>query len=227
MHASAQQQGTIRIVLADQSKMECELLVAALNNHDGCLEVIHAGTHPQEFLEAVLRERPEIVLISANLAEDPTAGLSLLRSLKMRQIKTLPIVLLDKGSREVVVEAFRLGAKGVFYRNEGIERLRKCIEVVFRGQIWSSNDDLHFIVDALQAAVPVRPVDASGKDLLTARQKELVSMVMEGFTNREIAQNMNLTEHTVKNYLFRIFDKLGVSSRAELIIYSMNHQFTQ
>jgi DNA-binding NarL/FixJ family response regulator len=216
----------IRIVLGDQSKMECELLLGALHNHGGIFQVVHAGTYGQELVEIAARESPDIALISAKLAEGATSGLSALREMKTRQLKTARIMLLDKGSRELVVEAFRLGAHGIFYRDDSVEHLRKCIQVVLRGQIWASNDDFHYLVDALQTAVSVRPVDAAGEDLLTARQKELVSMVMEGLTNREIAQHMSIGEHTVKNYLFRIFDKLGVSSRAELIIYSMNNRMT-
>jgi DNA-binding NarL/FixJ family response regulator len=65
-------------------------------------------------------------------------------------------------------------------------------------------------------------VAENGNELLTERQKSIVVLVAEGLSNREIAQQLGLSEHTVKNYLIRIFDKLGVSSRAELIIYALH-----
>ena len=220
-NVSSEDQGKVRIVLADQSSMSCELLAAALN-HEGGLEVISTSTDVPSLVEHVEAYRPDIALISVSLGEGATSGLDGLRELRTKQFDTLTIMLLDRSSPEQVVEAFRLGAKGIFYRNQSVDQLRRCIRVVLEGQIWANNEDWHFVFDALRTAVPVRPVDAKGEDLLTERQKELVSFVMEGFTNREIARLMNLSEHTVKNYLFRIFDKLGVSSRAELIIYSMN-----
>jgi DNA-binding NarL/FixJ family response regulator len=223
-NGAAEKRPKVRIILADQSKMQCELLADALNNHGGDFEVVFSGTSGKDLVEAAVRETPDIALISTNLADGATSGLEALREMRSKQLKTLQIMLMDEGSRELVVEAFRLGAKGIFYRNEAVEQLRKCIRVVLEGQIWANNNDWHIVFEALRTAVPVRPVDAGGEDLLTRRQKELVSLVMEGLTNREIARQMSISEHTVKNYLFRIFDKLGVSSRAELIIYSMNNR---
>jgi two-component system nitrate/nitrite response regulator NarL len=67
-------------------------------------------------------------------------------------------------------------------------------------------------------------LSASGEALLSAREVDVVRCVAEGLSNREIAQRLNLREHTVKNYLFRIFDKLGVSSRVEVVLYALgNH----
>jgi DNA-binding NarL/FixJ family response regulator len=83
---------------------------------------------------------------------------------------------------------------------------------------------MHAVLNAFRAAVPLRVTAVDGKVLLTKRQEQLVGLVAEGMSNREIAHNLRLSQHTVKNYLFRIFDKLGVSSRAELIIYAFNQQ---
>jgi DNA-binding NarL/FixJ family response regulator len=90
--------------------------------------------------------------------------------------------------------------------------------------MWAGTDALRHMVGALTTAVPVRAVSANGYHLLTARQKQVVALVAEGFSNRDISKRLTLSEHTVKNYLFRIFDKLGVSNRAELIIYTLHRQ---
>jgi DNA-binding NarL/FixJ family response regulator len=107
----------------------------------------------------------------------------------------------------------------VFFRADPFAQLCKCLRVIHQGQIWASTQDLHYLVDALAKAVPLRHVSEGVAALLTKREEELVGYVAQGLSNREIAQAMFLSEHTVKNYLFRIFDKLGISSRVELVLH--------
>src|SRR5439155_23369327 len=98
----------------------------------------------------------------------------------------------------------------------------KCIAAVHLGQIWISNHELEFLVEALTSgSTPLRIVNAKGQDLLSHRERQVVSLIAEGLSNRDISQQLQLSEHTVKNYLFRIFYKTRLSSRAELMIYSI------
>jgi DNA-binding NarL/FixJ family response regulator len=119
-----------------------------------------------------------------------------------------------------VVEAFRAGARGVFCRSESLKSLARCIQCVSEGQIWANSKELRYLLEALGEALPLRVIDARGAALLSRRELEVVRCVAEGLSNREIAQRLGLTEHTVKNYLFRIFDKLGVSKRVEVVLYA-------
>ncbi len=75
------------------------------------------------------------------------------------------------------------------------------------------------MLDAFRESEPMKLVDSRGEALLSKREQDVVRCVAEGLSNREIASRLKLTEHTVKNYLFRIFDKLGVSSRVEVVLY--------
>ena len=70
-------------------------------------------------------------------------------------------------------------------------------------------------------------VDASGQHLLTYREEQVVALVADGLTNRDVASELGLSEHTVKKYLFRIFDKLGISNRVELVLYAVHHGLPQ
>jgi len=119
-----------------------------------------------------------------------------------------------------VVEAFRTGARGVFCRSESLMSLARCIQCVSEGQIWANSKELRYLLEALGEALPLRVVNTQGAALLSRREIEVVRCVAEGLSNREIAQRLGLTEHTVKNYLFRIFDKLGVSKRVEVVLYA-------
>jgi len=94
---------------------------------------------------------------------------------------------------------------------------------VHEGQIWAKTQQLEFIVNALAQAPSLRVVDANGANLLTKREEDLLRLVADGLGNRDIARQLNLSENTVKNYMFHIFDKLGISNRVELVLYALTN----
>lgn len=95
-----------------------------------------------------------------------------------------------------------------------------------QGQIWANSQQLSFAVEALAASPTFRAVDAHELNLLSKRELEVVRCLAEGLTNREIAERLSLSQHTIKNYLFRVFDKLGVSSRLELLFMTLSQAGT-
>ncbi len=101
--------------------------------------------------------------------------------------------------------------------------LCKCISCVHDGEIWANSSQIKLALEALAEAPQLKIVDNGGRALLTERQMQIVRCVADGLTNREIADALNLSEHTVKNYMFRIFDKLGVSTRVEVVLYAYSH----
>jgi DNA-binding CsgD family transcriptional regulator len=145
-----------------------------------------------------------------------------IRDLKAARQEMKIVVLLDSSKREVVLDAFRWGASGLFSRHEALETLSKCVRRVYEGQIWASTQQVGFVVDALASAPTVRAVGADGLNLLSKRELEVVRCLADGLTNREIAKRLGLSQHTIKNYLFRVFDKLGVSNRLELLFLTLS-----
>lgn len=125
------------------------------------------------------------------------------------------------------MDAFRQGARGVIsLPHVEFELLCRCVDCVERGQIWASNEEIGWVMTAFettpQRSAKLNIVDAAGLKLLTGREEEVVLLVMDGLSNRDIATTLELSEHTVKNYMFHVFDKLGVSSRTELMAYATN-----
>jgi two-component system nitrate/nitrite response regulator NarL len=212
----------IRLVISDATRMGCQLLREALQRCRREFTVLGSAVTGPDLLKAVETHEPDLVLVSARLEDSAQGGMIALRSIHGRYPHIPAVYIMDSRNGASAVEAFRAGAKGVFFRVDDFEMLCKCIHSVHEGQVWAGASEMRQILEALLLAVPMRVVDARGDELLTKRQQQLVSLATEGFTNREIAQQLRLSEHTVKNYFFRIFDKLGVSSRAELIIYTLN-----
>jgi DNA-binding NarL/FixJ family response regulator len=158
----------------------------------------------------------DVLLVSARMEEEPRRGILLLRQLRAECHGLKAVVLLDSSKPGEVVDAFRAGACGVFCRSTEIQLLRKCIAAVHRGQIWANSEELSFILAALASLQPIQ-FDSKRLTPLSAREKDVVRCLVEGLTNSEIAKTLEISQHTVKNYLFKIFDKLGVANRVELV----------
>jgi DNA-binding NarL/FixJ family response regulator len=207
---------TIRVLVVDNTRIHAQLLADALER-DPQLQVIGAVSHSQDLLDAAQSQKIDVAVIGCNLDEKALHGIEVLRKLRTSHAEIQVVVLLDSSKREVVIETFRAGARGLFSRHEALETLSKCVRCVHEGQIWASTEQIGFAIEALAGSPMVRAVGANGLNLLSKRELEVVRCLAEGLTNREIAKRLDLSQHTIKNYLFRVFDKLGVSSRLELL----------
>jgi DNA-binding NarL/FixJ family response regulator len=213
----------IRILIADASPMHCQLLADALRRHAD-FAIASCASSSREVVSAVRKSIPAVAIIAAHLHDGPLAGFSALREINSLKIPVRLIMLLDESDRDLVVESFRHGAKGVFCRTGDYRALCKCITSVHSGQVWANSAQLEYVLDALSASPALHVVNANGKNMLSKREAQVVRLAVDGLTNREIAAQLGLSEHTVKNYMFRIFDKLGVSGRVELVLYVLNSQ---
>jgi len=211
----------IRVLAADSNRMNNQLLADALTR-DKRFHVVEGDPSASAVVRAAEAEMLDVVLLSPALEESPTMGFRVAQQLRSTRPETRIVMLLDACERGTVVEAFRAGARGVFCRTESLKSLAKCISCVHDGQIWASSRELRYLLEAFSEAMPMRLVDAAGATILSKREQDVVRCVAEGLSNREIASRLSLTEHTVKNYLFRIFDKLGVSSRVEVVLYAFS-----
>jgi len=205
-----------RVVVADSSRIHTNLLAEALKC-DSEFEVIPFDTESRQLLPAVIAVDANVLVVSANLDEQPSGGFDVVAELRTAGPNVRSVVLLDSLNDEMVLHAFRAGARGIFGKSQPVEELRKCIRCIHQGQIWANTREMSLAVEALANAPTVRTVNARGLSLLSKRELEVVRLLAQGLSNREIAQRLELSQHTVKNHLFRIFEKLGVSSRIELL----------
>ena len=212
----------VSIVVADSTRIHTQLLADALRNDRG-LQVVAAASNSEELLAAITRVPIDVAVISHNLDNQAGHGTEVLREMRALRPLIKGVILLDTSQPQEVLECFRAGARGIFSKEERLESLCKCIRSVHEGQIWARSVDLDHALDALANSPLVRSTNHKGIELLSARERQVIQHVAGGMSNREIAVALELSPHTVKNYLFRIFDKLGVSSRTELLYLTMNN----
>ena len=215
---------SISILVADANAMVCELLASAFKRRRPFI-VAACATNLKEFQEVAETTQIDVALIGTSLQDGKGSGLKAVGMLRRLQPNSRVVVMLERSEQNTMtVEAFRAGARGVFCRSEkSFDILCKCINRVHAGEIWANSKQLEFLIEGISQGAPLRVLDRNGMNMLSSQEDKVVHLVANGLTNREIASELGLSEHTVKNYLFKIFDKLGVSTRVELALYAMSN----
>ncbi len=217
--------GSFSVLIADADLMSAHLLAAELARGRQDISIVGISSDSAETIRELEKRQPDVALINIHLQDGQMTGYRVLQSLPMNCPKTAAIMMIPVCDRELVIDAFRGGARGIFYRISALKLLSKCIRTVHGGQIWANNQDLIFLLDFLTQLKPLRLVKSSGgMQLLTPREANVVHLLAEGMSTREISQKSGVTEHTIRNYLSTIYDKLGVSSRVELALYAITRE---
>jgi DNA-binding NarL/FixJ family response regulator len=213
--------GAIRVLLADSNQTQCQLLASALRRQPG-LNVSSCRSELAECLDSVEAVKPDVLLVGASIPENSYGLLDLVRTVRSSFPKVAIVVLLNAPEREIVVSALRAGVRGLFsLAAQPFKALCKCIHAVHKGQYWTSTEQTSFLIEALSQTVPVSVVDSKGNALLTPRENQVVRLVAEGLSNRAAARELKISENSIKKTLLRIYDKLGISNRVELVLYAV------
>lgn len=209
----------VQVVVADSSPIQSQLLTRALKGRRD-FQVSAVALETSALHDFIQSNQADVILLAGNQLAD----LSLLRWLRVSYPNIAPVLLAEDDDRELVVNALRAGAKGIFlFTKTPFTMLCKCIHCVSQGQIWINSQQMNYVVDALSEVPTLRVVNSTGRSLLTPREEQVVALVADGLTNRGVASELGLSEHTIKKYLLRIFDKVGISSRVELVLYALSH----
>jgi DNA-binding NarL/FixJ family response regulator len=217
----------IAVVVADANMMACRMISFGLKRHRH-FDIVASVVDTAGLLEALKTFATDVLLLNANLRDGPLTGFQLLSQIRELHPRVKVVLLLNRPDPHLIVEGFRCGMKGAFALAESeIGALCKCVYSVHDGQFWANSQELGYILLAFSQSPPVRVVSADGVNLLTNREHDVVKLVADGLGNRQIAERLGLSENTVKNYLFRIFNKLGISNRVELVLYALTDNRTK
>ncbi|HVA95554.1 MAG TPA: response regulator transcription factor [Candidatus Dormibacteraeota bacterium] len=216
---------SIRVLIADADRMSANLIADGLTRGGHDISVVAISNSSTEAIGELESKQPDIALINAHLDDGPLTGYQVLQHLQCLSHHTAIIMMVPGAERDLVVDAFRGGARGVFCRIQSLKQLLKCIRIVHGGQVWADNQNLQFILEFLTQLKPLRMVKPGGGiSRLTPREADVVQLLSESMSTREISLKLQVTEHTIRNYLSNIYDKLGVSSRVELALYAVTRE---
>jgi DNA-binding NarL/FixJ family response regulator len=213
----------IGVLVADSNRMQAQLLTSALRRQPA-FQVTTCSMDTISILQAVTQKSPSVAVLSLSPSTSILEAITVLRRFHLSHPEIAKIVLVTSSERETVVNSFRSGARGIFcITDSNLRLLCKCILRVAAGQIWANTEQLNYLMELITEVPSLRVLNSHGRALLTPREEQVVALVAEGLANREIAGELNLSEHTIKKYLFRIFEKLGISTRVELVLYAVNN----
>lgn len=224
MHATHRTSSKVRALVADRSRIHTQLLSEILQR-DSDFEVICWDCVRANLIPTALAHDVHVVAISSMLDGGSREAVSIVREMHASKPDAKIIVLLDSQDDALVLDFVRAGARGIFPQESSLEMLRKCLHSVHKGELWIDSRGVSVVINALAALPSLSKTCAKGMETLSKRERQVVEWMFQGLSNREISDRMALSQHTVKNYIFHIFEKMGVSSRGELlfVILSQNN----
>ena len=210
----------VRVSICDRNRLSSQLLAESLGRNPQF--EIAAVTGADEVLSSALARKPDLIVLSADFDGAKGKGFQLARSLSSHQPEIFIVVLVDANDKDSVVASFCCGATGVFCRTQPVSELWNCVKRVSQGEIWAGPAETQYLLQAVRNAPSWNGVDNDKVRSLAKREMEVAELASQGQSNRQIAAQLKLSEHTVKNYLFRVFEKLGVANRVELLFLLYN-----
>jgi DNA-binding NarL/FixJ family response regulator len=213
--------GAIRVIVADTQAIFRAGLRKIFALEDDIRVVGQAETF-QQTAAAIQKFSADILIFEAALSPNPAEAVSeLLRQTANCRL----VVVLQEPDQEMTLELFRRGVHGIVSREVEPEMLVDCLRKVAEGEPWLEPKAVAWVLEAYRTQ-GLRPAGSRPKVQLTPKESLIVSCVTQGMKNKEIALRVGTTEQVVKNYLRKVYDKLGVADRLELALYCLNHRVT-
>ena len=214
--------GTIRVIVADTQAIFRVGLRKIFALEDD-IRVVGQAESLDQTVAAIQKFSADIVIFEAALSPNPTDSVS---DLLRQSTSCRLVVVLQEPDQEMTLDLFRRGAHGIVSREIEPELLVECLRKVAQGESWLESRAVAWVMEAYRTQ-GVRPAGSRPKVSLTPKESLIVSCVTQGMKNKEIALRVGTTEQVVKNYLRKVYDKLGVADRLELALYCLSHRVVE
>jgi DNA-binding NarL/FixJ family response regulator len=218
-------QPAIRIVVADDHPVVRFGVRNMLLNEPG-FEVVGEAEDGDDAITQTIESEPDILLLDLLMPRLP--GLEAMRAIMTKSPRVKIVLLTATITPQQIIEALQIGARGIVLKDSVASDLSQALRAVLGGDYWIGGERVANLVKALQqlmaqaAAVPDRKTYG-----LTPRELEVVTCIVEGCSNRDIAKQFTISEETVKRHLSNVFDKTGVSTRLELALFTIAHKLVE
>ncbi len=210
---------TIRVIVADTQAIFRAGLRKIFALEDD-IRVVGQAESLDQTVTAIQKFSADIVIFEAALAPNPAEAVS---DILRQSANCRLVVVLQEPDQELTLDLFRRGAHSIVSREVEPEMLVECLRKVAAGEPWLESRSVAWVMQAYRTQ-GVRPVGSRPKVSLTPKESLIVYCVTQGMKNKEIAIRVGTTEQVVKNYLRKVYDKLGVADRLELALYCLNHR---
>jgi DNA-binding NarL/FixJ family response regulator len=209
----------IRVILADAQAIY-RVGIRKIFGLEDDIRVVAQAENLQQAFSAAIKFPADVILLETTMCPDPADAISeILKHSPLAKI----VMVTSNPDREDTIEYIRRGARGVVSRSITPELLVRCIRKVAEGESWLDKRGISRVFDAYRAQA-AQLASASPRPRLSEKELLIISGVTQGMRNKEIAHEIGTTEQVVKNYLRKIYDKLGVADRLELALFCVHNQ---
>lgn len=213
---------TVRIAIADDHPIFRDGLRRLLEAEPN-LQVVGEASDGRQAIDLVKQTRPDILLLDVAMPNLP--GLEALRELSEARDPVRVIILTASIERQQMLQALQLGARGIVLKESATQVLMKSLGAVMNGSYWVGKDSVPDLKELVLKDMPALQEESPGEKWgLTRREMQMVAAIVEGSSNRDIAEKFGVREDTVKHHLTSIFSKLGVTTRLELALFALEHK---
>jgi DNA-binding NarL/FixJ family response regulator len=215
----------INIVIADDHAILREGVRKLLECEPG-MRVVGEAADGEQVARIVSQVKPHVLLLDLSMSKK--SGMEALRDISKLELATSVIILTAAIEKEQVVEVLQLGARGIVMKHSAVNDLLESIRSVVSGKHWVGQESVPHLIQAVRTMEPPIRATAARPDFgLTPREMQIISLIVAGYTNKDLAQELKISQNTSKHHLTNIFNKLGVSNRLELVLYAIDNHLVE
>jgi two-component system nitrate/nitrite response regulator NarL len=209
----------VRVILADSQAIYRVGMRKVFGPESG-ISVIAEAENLQVLQETVQRNPADVLLLEGAMITGTANAVPAV----VRHAPQLKIIVQAASTDEAhTVELYRRGVRGIIPRSISPDLLIKCVRKIAAGETWIDNQSINWVIEAYRSQA-TSLVNPRNQPRLNQKEMLIIAGITQGKRNKEIAYQLGTTEQVVKNYLRKIYDKLGVSDRLELALYCLHHQ---